>query len=326
MKIGMVGLGRMGASMAARIHRAGHGVIGYDRAPVERDVTSLRELVARLERPRAVWVMVPVGPPTKQTIVELAELLDPDDLVIDGSNSHYRDAGKHAEHLSARSIGFLDVGVSGGVWGLEEGYALMVGGSEEHVERVMPIFRALAPAGEHGFVHAGPVGAGHFAKMVHNGIEYALMQAYAEGYELLSASDLIRDVPAVMSSWREGSVVRSWLLDLLSSALDADPRLTGIRGYVDDTGEGRWTVAEALDRSVPTPAISSAVFARFASRQDDSPAMKAVATLRNQFGGHEVTRAGGSHRREAGVRRARHDEPRYADEPRYGDDTAGDPG
>ena len=292
MQIGMSGLGRMGGNMAERLRRAGHEVVGYDRDPGLSDVTSLDELVARLSPPRAVWVMVPAGEPTRQTVTDLGNLLAEGDLVIDGGNSHYIDDQANAARLGERQIGFIDAGVSGGVWGLQNGYGLMVGGADADVERLMPVFEALKPAGDSGFVHAGQAGAGHFAKMVHNGIEYGLMQAYAEGYELLNAADIVTDVAGAFRSWREGTVIRSWLLDLLVRALDEDPGLAKIRGVAQDSGEGRWTVQAAIDHAVPMPVISSALFARFASRQDDSPAMKVVAALRNQFGGHAVTASG----------------------------------
>jgi len=292
MQIGMIGLGRMGGNMAERLRRAGHEVVGYDRDPGLSDVTSLDELVARLSPPRAVWVMVPAGEPTRQTVTDLGNLLAEGDLVIDGGNSHYIDDQANAARLGERQIGFIDAGVSGGVWGLQNGYGLMVGGADADVERLMPVFEALKPAGDSGFVHAGQAGAGHFAKMVHNGIEYGLMQAYAEGYELLTAADIVTDVAGAFRSWREGTVIRSWLLDLLVRALDEDPGLAKIRGVAQDSGEGRWTVQAAIDHAVPMPVISSALFARFASRQDDSPAMKVVAALRNQFGGHAVTASG----------------------------------
>jgi len=292
MQIGMIGLGRMGGNMAERLRRAGHEVVGYDRDPGLSDVTSLDELVARLSPPRAVWVMVPAGEPTRQTVTDLGNLLAEGDLVIDGGNSHYIDDQANAARLGERQIGFIDAGVSGGVWGLQNGYGLMVGGADADVERLMPVFEALKPAGDSGFVHAGRAGAGHFAKMVHNGIEYGIMQAYAEGYELLTAADIVTDVAGAFRSWREGTVIRSWLLDLLVRALDEDPGLAKIRGVAQDSGEGRWTVQAAIDHAVPMPVISSALFARFASRQDDSPAMKVVAALRNQFGGHAVTASG----------------------------------
>jgi len=252
----------------------------------------LAELKDRLTTPRAAWVMVPAGDPTRQTITELMGLLEPGDLVIDGGNSHYVEDQEHAKMLGEAGIHFVDVGVSGGVWGLQNGYGLMVGGDDEDVNRLMPVFQALKPEGEFGFVHAGEVGAGHFAKMVHNGIEYGIMQAYAEGYELLAATDVVTDVAGAFCSWRGGTVIRSWLLDLLCKALNEDPGLENIRGVAQDSGEGRWTVQAAIDHAVPMPAISAALFARFASRQDDSPAMKVVAALRNQFGGHAVTASG----------------------------------
>ncbi|MGH3683311.1 MAG: phosphogluconate dehydrogenase (NAD(+)-dependent, decarboxylating), partial [Natronosporangium sp.] len=236
-----------------------------------------------------VWLMVPAAV-TGQVVDALAAALAAGDLVIDGGNSHYTDDSPRAARLAGSGIGYLDVGVSGGVWGREAGYALMVGGEERHVQRCRPIFNALKPAGEFGFVHAGGVGAGHYAKMVHNGIEYGLMQSYAEGYELLARSELVEDVAGVFRSWRDGSVVRSWLLDLLDRALVEDPELAELRGYVEDTGEGRWTVAEAIRLGVPMPAVTAALFARFSSREGDPPAMKAVAALREQFGGHAVRR------------------------------------
>jgi 6-phosphogluconate dehydrogenase len=292
MQIGMIGLGKMGGNMAERLRRAGHDVVGYDHHPERRDVATLAELRDRLSAPRAVWVMVPAGGPTQQTIDELKGLLEAGDLIIDGGNSHYVDDQEHAKMLGETGIHFVDAGVSGGVWGLQNGYGLMVGGDDEDVHRLMPVFEALKPEGEFGFVHAGKVGAGHFAKMVHNGIEYGIMQAYAEGYELLAATDLVTDVAGAFCSWRGGTVIRSWLLDLLCKALTEDPGLEKIRGVAQDSGEGRWTVQAAIDHAVPMPVISAALFARFASRQDDSPAMKVVAALRNQFGGHAVTASG----------------------------------
>ncbi|MEV7010223.1 phosphogluconate dehydrogenase (NAD(+)-dependent, decarboxylating) [Streptosporangium sp. NPDC051022] len=288
MQIGMIGLGKMGGNMAERLRRGGHDVVGYDRDPAASDVSSLKELVDRLQEPRAVWVMVPAGAPTQATVEELGTLLSPGDVVVDGGNSHYLDDQKHAADLGAKGIGFVDCGVSGGVWGLENGYALMVGGGDADIERLRPVFDTLRPA-EGGFVHAGAVGAGHFAKMVHNGIEYGMMQAFAEGWELLEASDVVTDVPGAFSSWRHGTVIRSWLLDLMVRALDQDPELADLRGYAEDSGEGRWTVQAAVDHAVPLPVITAALYARFASRQEDPPAMKVIAALRNQFGGHAVT-------------------------------------
>ncbi|MGV9253811.1 phosphogluconate dehydrogenase (NAD(+)-dependent, decarboxylating) [Streptomyces sp. NPDC003697] len=291
MQLGLIGLGKMGGNMRERLRKAGHTVVGYDRNPSVSDVGSLADLVDKLEAPRTVWVMVPAGAATQSVIDELANLLGPGDIVVDGGNSRWTDDEKHAKELGARGIGFVDAGVSGGVWGLENGYALMVGGDKEHVERLRPIFDALKPQGPYGYVHAGRVGAGHFAKMVHNGIEYAMMQAYAEGWELLEAADSVTDVREVFRSWQEGTVIRSWLLDLAVHALDDDEHLHKLRGYAEDSGEGRWTVEAAIDKAVPLPAITASVFARFASRQPDSPQMKMVAALRNQFGGHAVEAA-----------------------------------
>ncbi|MDG4794728.1 phosphogluconate dehydrogenase (NAD(+)-dependent, decarboxylating) [Micromonospora sp. WMMD1082] len=287
MQLGLVGLGRMGGNMRERLRTAGHEVVGLDHNPGLSDVASVAELAEKLEAPRAVWVMVPAAV-TDATIDELATVLGEGDLIIDGGNSRFSDDAPRAERLHERGIGYLDVGVSGGVWGRQNGYGLMVGGAQEHVERLMPIFDALKPEGEFGFVHAGPVGAGHYAKMVHNGIEYGLMHAYAEGYELMAASELVTNVPGVIKSWREGTVVRSWLLDLLDRALDEDPELNQLSDYTEDTGEGRWTVDEAVRLAVPLNVITASLFARFASRQDDSPALKAVSALRQQFGGHTV--------------------------------------
>jgi 6-phosphogluconate dehydrogenase len=290
MEIGLVGLGRMGGNMRERLRRGGHTVVGYDRNADVSDTGSLQEMVDKLPSPKVVWVMVPAGEITQTTIATLRDLLGEGDVVVDGGNSRYTDDQHQAAALAERGIGYVDAGVSGGVWGLDNGYALMVGGEAVNVAKVQPAFDALKPEGESGFVHAGPVGAGHFAKMVHNGIEYGMMQAYAEGYELLSASAVVEDVPGVIKSWTHGTVIRSWLLDLLVLALEADPELAELQGYVDDSGEGRWTVEEAINHAVPLPVITAALFARFASRQDDSPAMKAVAALRNQFGGHAVTK------------------------------------
>ncbi|OBF23115.1 phosphogluconate dehydrogenase (NAD(+)-dependent, decarboxylating) [Mycobacterium sp. ACS4331] len=294
MQLGLVGLGKMGFNMRERLRRGGHTVIGYDPRPEVTDVATLADLAAQLPGPRVVWVMVPSGPVTDGTIRSLADVLEPGDLVIDGGNSRYTEDGPHSKLLADKGIAFIDAGVSGGVWGLDEGYGLMVGGSDADVARAMPIFDTLRPAGPlaDGFVHAGPVGAGHYAKMVHNGIEYGLMMAYAEGYELLAAEDLIADPQAVIQAWTNGTVVRSWLQQLLAKALAEDPGLAGISGYTEDSGEGRWTVEEAITHRVPTPVIAASLFARFASRQEDSPTMKAVSALRNQFGGHAVKRVG----------------------------------
>ncbi|ROZ98955.1 phosphogluconate dehydrogenase (NAD(+)-dependent, decarboxylating) [Gordonia sp. OPL2] len=292
MQLGLVGLGKMGANMRTRIQDAGHQVVGYDPRPEVSDVATLADMVAGLEAPRVVWVMVPSGDPTRSTVRSLAEHLESGDLVIDGGNSKYTDDLPNSQLLGEKGIGYIDCGVSGGVWGLRNGYGLMVGGTDGDVERAMPIFDALRPEGDRadGFVHAGPVGAGHYAKMVHNGVEYGLMHAYGEGYELLTAEPLITDVEGTLRAWTKGTVVRSWLLELLVRALQEDPGFTEISDYTTDSGEGRWTVEEAIRHSVPANVISAALFARFASRQDQgSPALKAVSALRNQFGGHAVT-------------------------------------
>ncbi|SEE76968.1 phosphogluconate dehydrogenase (NAD(+)-dependent, decarboxylating) [Ruania alba] len=290
MHLGIVGLGKMGGNMRDRLRAKGHQVTGYDQDPALTDVDSIGALVSALDGDRRiVWVMVPAGDITESVIAELADALGEGDVIIDGGNSKYTDDLRRVDALATRGIGYVDAGVSGGIWGETNGYGLMVGGPDDTIEYLMPIFDALRPDGprHEGFVHAGPVGAGHYAKMVHNGIEYGVMQAYAEGYEILAArDDLISDVGAVFEAWQRGTVVRSWLLELLVKALNEDPDLDDIRGYVADSGEGRWTVEEAVQRAVPAPVISAALFARFDSRQEDSPAMKAVAALRNQFGGH----------------------------------------
>lgn len=292
MQLGLVGLGKMGFNMRERLRGGGHEVVGYDPRPEVTDVATLADLAGALEAPRVVWVMVPSGTVTHETIVALAGVLGAGDLVIDGGNSRYTEDAPHAKLLGDKGINFIDAGVSGGIWGLEEGYGLMVGGSDADVARAMPIFDTLRPEGDaaDGFVHAGPVGAGHYAKMVHNGIEYGLMHAYAEGYELLSAEELITDPQAVIQAWTNGTVVRSWLQQLLAKALKEDPGFAEISGYTEDSGEGRWTVEEAISHRVPMPVIAASLFARFASRQEDSPTMKAVSALRNQFGGHAVHR------------------------------------
>lgn len=294
MHIGLVGLGKMGNNMRERLREHGVEVTGYDPNPAVTDVTTLADLKAALPTPRLVWVMVPSGKITDDVITQLGDTLDKGDLVIDGGNTKWTDDGAHAAQLAGKGIRFVECGVSGGVWGLQNGYGLMAGGDKADIEYAMPVFDGLRPDGprEEGFVHAGAVGAGHYAKMVHNGIEYALMQAWAEGYELLSArDDLIHDVTGVFEAWKRGTVVRSWLLDLLVKALKEDPEFTQIEGYVEDSGEGRWTVEDAINHAVPVPTIAASIFARFVSRQPDSPAMKAVAALRNQFGGHAVRKA-----------------------------------
>jgi 6-phosphogluconate dehydrogenase len=287
-QLGIVGLGRMGGNMLERLRRGGHDVIGYTRNPEKTEVPSIEELVDRLQPPRVVWTMLPAGEPTEHTVLGLAGLLDEGDVLVDGANSNFRDSMRRAAMLEERGLHFVDAGVSGGIWGLEEGYCLMVGGPEEAVRRVEPALRALAP--ERGYAHVGPSGAGHFVKTIHNGIEYGLMQAYGEGFDILRGSpdfpDL--DLHQVAELWRHGSVVRSWLLDLAAKALADDPDLATLRGYAEDSGHGRSTVHEAIEEAVPAPVIAAALFARFASRQDDSFAMRMVAALRREFGGHGV--------------------------------------
>lgn len=293
MCIGMVGLGKMGAHMVGRLRRGGHEVVGFDANPDAvaavaaqgaDGVSSLRDLVAALPAPRVIWLMLPAGEPTETVIGALGGLVDRADMIVDGGNSDFRDSLRRAGHLREAGIGFVDVGVSGGVWGATEGYGLLVGGDAAQVERLRPFCEALAPAD--GYAHVGPAGAGHFAKMVHNGVEYGVMQAYAEGYELLTASDLAIDVPAVVDVWAHGCSIRSWLLQLLAQALARNPHLDGVKGWVSDSGMGRWTMEEAVRRAVPIPAISAGLFARFTSRQDDSPSMQAIAALRQEVGGH----------------------------------------
>ncbi|MGI8645907.1 MAG: NADP(+)-dependent, decarboxylating phosphogluconate dehydrogenase, partial [Nocardioides sp.] len=261
MEIGLIGLGKMGGNMRTWLRNAGHTMAGYDRNPDVADVGSLDELVEALPSPKVVWVMVPAGEPTQATVRELADLLGEGDVVVDGGNSRWTDDVTAAELLEPKGIGFVDCGVSGGVWGLENGYALMYGGSEEDVAKVQPAFDALRPEGDFGSVHAGGVGAGHFSKMVHNGIEYAIMQAYAEGWELLEATETVENVTEVFRSWREGTVIRSWLLDLMVAALDEDPGLSQVSGYAEDSGEGRWTVEAGIENAVATPAITAALYA-----------------------------------------------------------------
>ena len=288
MDIGLIGLGKMGGNMRERMRRAGLTVVGYDRNPDVSDVDSLADLVEALPSPKVVWVMVPAGDPTRATVKELAGLLSEGDVIVDGGNSRWTDDIANAEMLEEHGIGYVDCGVSGGVWGLDNGYALMYGGEADDIAKVQPAFDALKPEGGFGSVHAGKVGAGHFSKMVHNGIEYAIMQAYAEGWELLEKVEVTDNVTEVFRSWREGTVIRSWLLDLMVAALDEDPGLSKISGYAEDSGEGRWTVEAGIENAVATPAITAALYARFVSRQDDSPTMKAVSAMRNQFGGHAV--------------------------------------
>ena len=288
MQMGLVGLGKMGGNMRERLRRAGHEIVGFDSHPAVSDAASLADMVARLtDTPRVVWVMVPEGV-TDHVIGQVSALLAPGDIVVDGGNSKWTHDACHAHALAERGQWFLDCGVSGGVWGLDNGYALMVGGPADAVAVVQPIFDALKPEGEFGFVHAGGHGAGHFAKMVHNGIEYGLMQAYAEGWELLQTNDTVTDVAGCFKAWTRGTVVRSWLLDLLVKALEETPDLAGVDGYTTDSGEGRWTLQEAIDNAVPMPVLSASLFARFPSRQENSPTMQMVSALRGQFGGHAV--------------------------------------
>ena len=294
----MIGLGRMGANMTTRLLGGGHRVVAFDRAPDAvaaavkggaAGAASLPELVAALAAPRAVWVMVPAGDATESTIRALADALAPGDTVIDGGNSNYRDSMRRAEFLATKEIRFVDAGTSGGIWGLKEGYSLMVGGEKAAVERLRPIFETLAPGADRGWGHVGPSGAGHFTKMVHNGIEYGLMQAYAEGFAILrQKQEFGLDVAQIAQIWRDGSVVRSWLLDLTAAALRENAALDGIAPYVADSGEGRWTVAEAIDLDVPAPVITLSLIARLRSRTEDSYADKLLAAMRNQFGGHAI--------------------------------------
>ena len=290
MQLGLIGLGKMGGNMRERLRRAGHEVVGFDRDPKVSDVRTLAAMVKKLETPRVVWVMVPAGAPTRDTIAKLSDLMDKGDLIIDGGNSRFTDDFEHAAMLKPKGIGYVDCGVSGGIWGLDNGYGLMCGGDKKWVNLAMPIFDALRPEGprDEGFVHAGEVGAGHYTKMVHNGIEYGLMAAYAEGYELLQKKDIVKDVPGSFKAWSRGTVVRSWLLDLAVTALADNPTLDGVSDYTVDSGEGKWTVEEAIVNDVPMPVISASLFARFASRQQISPTMQMVAALRGQFGGHPV--------------------------------------
>jgi 6-phosphogluconate dehydrogenase len=286
MQLGMVGLGRMGSGMTGRLAQDGHDVKTYD-PKVESTASSLEELASQLEKPRAVWLMIPAGKITEDAFQELLGILEPGDTIVDGGNSNFHDSQRRHAEAAERSLHFIDTGVSGGIWGIKVGFCLMVGGDDEPVQRLEPIFLSLAP--QDGYAHVGPSGAGHFVKMVHNGIEYGLMQAYGEGFEILHASEFDLDLHEIAGIWRYGSVVRSWLLELLYAAFEQDGKdLEKIEGYVEDSGEGRWTIFEAINESVPAPAISAALYARFASRQDESFAAKVAAALRNQFGGHAV--------------------------------------
>jgi 6-phosphogluconate dehydrogenase len=303
MDIAIVGLGKMGANMARRLIRGGHRVVGTDHLPENTQnlaaeaglipVASISEAVQALPVPRVVWVMVPSGAPTEAVVNELAVLLSPGDTIIDGGNTFYKDDICRAAMLKEKGIHYLDVGTSGGVWGLTEGYSLMIGGETDAVSQLRPIFETLAPAVDQGWGHVGPAGAGHFVKMIHNGIEYGMMQAYAEGFAIMEAKkDFNLDLHQIAEIWRVGSVVRSWLLDLTANALKADQKLAGIAGWVADSGEGRWTVFEAVDLDVPAPIITLSLQQRFTSRQQGSYAYKLLAAMRNQFGGHAVKKAG----------------------------------
>jgi len=301
MEIGIVGLGRMGGNMARRLLRVEHRVVAYDMsAEAVSDIesegaagaSSLEDMVGKLAQPRAVWVMVPAGEITENTVQALAKLLSDGDTVIDGGNNYYKESIRHAEDLGRHGIRFLDSGTSGGIWGLKEGYSLMVGGDEDSFRRLEPIFQALAPSPERGYGYVGPAGAGHFVKMVHNGIEYGLMQAYAEGFELMAAKkEFGLDLHQVATIWQHGSVVRSWLLDLPASALEQDPNLEQVVAYVEDTGEGRWTVLESVETAVPTPVITAALQARFRSRQEQPFGVRLLAMMRNLFGGHAIRKS-----------------------------------
>ena len=301
MQIGMIGLGRMGGNMAQRLLGGGHEVVAFDPNPeaVQAQTragavgsTSIADLTARLSPPRAVWVMVPSGEPTETTIAIVAEELSANDVVIDGGNSNYKDSMRRAAELKEKGLTFMDAGTSGGVWGLKEGYCLMVGGAPEAFDRLEPVFQTLAPGPDRGYAHVGPAGAGHFVKMVHNGIEYGLMQAYAEGFELMQAkAEFALDLPKIAEIWRWGSVVRSWLLDLTAAALQEDPDLDALEAYVEDSGEGRWMVEESIDLAVPMPVIALALQARFRSRQDQPFGGRLLAAMRQQFGGHAVRKA-----------------------------------
>ena len=301
MELGMVGLGRMGGNMAQRLLTGGHHIVAFDPQPLAvkaaegngaDGASSLEELVSKLTAPRAVWVMVPDGAPTESTIKSLAELLSDGDMILDGGNSNFNDSIRRSKELAESGIEFMDVGTSGGVWGLTEGYSMMVGGSDEAFARIEPLIQTLAPSPTSGYGHVGPAGAGHYVKMVHNGIEYGLMQAYAEGFELMNArEDMALDMAQIAEIWREGSVVRSWLLDLTAAAFQEDGDLSGLAAYVDDSGEGRWTVQESVDLAVPIPVITAALQARFRSRQDQPFGAKILSAMRNQFGGHAVRKA-----------------------------------
>jgi len=301
-ELGMIGLGRMGGNMVQRLLGAGHRVVTFDTntEAVYGSITqgadgahTLEELITQLTPPRPIWLMLPQGEPTEDTMYRLAPLLQPGDVILDGGNANYKDTLRRAEKLASMGIELVDVGTSGGIWGLSEGYTLMVGGKDEVFQRLEPIFQSLAPGSDRGYSHVGPVGAGHFVKMIHNGVEYALMEAYAEGFELMAAKEEFNlDLTRIANTWRHGSVVRSWLLDLVVSALEEDPSLSDLQAYVEDSGEGRWTVQESVDLAVPAPVITLSLLQRFRSRQAQPFGAKLLAALRNQFGGHPVRRSG----------------------------------
>jgi len=300
MQLAMIGLGKMGANMTRRLLRGGHRVVVFDldKTAVEtmveegaEAVGSLEELAKTLGKPRVAWVMVPAGDATEQTIAQLAEVLDEGDVVVDGGNSNYKDSMRRAELLSEKSLGFVDAGVSGGVWGLENGYSMMIGGAAEMVNAVRPALQTLAPGPDEGWAHVGPSGAGHYAKMVHNGIEYGLMQAYAEGFEILQASRFDLDLEQLCNVWNSGGVIRSWLLELAGNAFAEDPELGRLEGFVPDSGEGRWTLQESVDLDVPAPVLYASLMTRFRSRQETSFQAKVLAALRHQFGGHATRKA-----------------------------------
>ena len=297
MELGFVGLGRMGGNMVTRLQRGGHTVVAYDRSPEAvssaqqsgaRGAGTLDDLVKTLTPPRSVWVMVPAGAPTESTIAELAGKLAPGDVIVDGGNTRYKDDVRRAKELAARGLHYVDAGTSGGIWGLQNGYCLMVGGDRAAVDRLAPALTTLAPP--NGWLHVGGVGAGHYVKMIHNGIEYGMMQAYAEGFELMSESDYNLDLAAIAKLWGQGSVVRSWLLELTADALAADPKLSTVKPWVEDSGEGRWTVEDAVEKAVPAPVITASLFARFRSRRENSYADRLLSAMRNAFGGHAVRR------------------------------------
>lgn len=304
MKLAIIGLGKMGANMARRLRFAGHDVVAFNRSPEKTNELvkeiniepsySLKEMVHKLNKPRILWTMVPSGETTENTIIELSKIIEPGDYVIDGGNSYYKDSIRRSEFLRQKDISFLDVGVSGGIWGLTEGYSLMIGGEEEDILYLTPIFAALAPSKNTGWGRVGPAGAGHYTKMIHNGIEYGMMEALAEGFDLLQAKrDLNLDLVKVAKIWQVGSVIRSWLLDLTVSALESDQSLAETASYVEDSGEGRWTIQESIDLAIPTPVITESLYRRFSSRQNDNFALKLLAAIRNKFGGHAIKRVMG---------------------------------